>query len=391
MKNLLFILLTSWIILATACSRHTITEITVNGRQVMQLNMKDVRDSARINLSDMATDLRFVRLETRPECLIAAAKYYISDNYILARTRTAIYQFDSFGRYIRTLAVQGQGPREFSRADLVIDEKNNRVIISDESKTTYLLSFDLTNGNYLGDIPKAVSAVTRRMCLTAYGSLACVPYMEPGGIPMPYFLYWQDMNGKLLDYVPGRAGLAIMRDNYLERIPEGYRYMLAYNNRDTIYTLKDKTLLPYLVINHGETVPENMEAEGYRAAKIAMETQRYLFLTQQMVTRAVTNGNSTTVQWTQNEFVLDKKLRRAYPVKGIFNDFMGDSQPVSLFSVHPDNIICLTLQALEVIGIAERAIEDPKSDQKLIGRMMLLKEAVGREDNPVLLVGKIRF
>jgi hypothetical protein len=356
----------------------------------MQLNIDKIHDTIRVNLSDIAADFHFIRLETRPECLIASAKYYVSDKYILAQTRSAIYQFDAEGRYIRTLAVAGEGPREFTRASWVIDENNNRVIIADEGKVNYLLCFDLNTGEYLGDIPKAVKGTTRRMALTAYGSLACVPYMSPGEKPDPFYLYWQDMSGKLLDFVPGKPNLAIMRDNYLAATPDGYRYMLAYNNRDTIYTLSDKNLIPWLTINHGETVPESMEAQGYRTMKIAMETDRYLFLTRQLITKVTSSGTNTSIAWSHNDYLLDKQRHRAFLTNGLYNDFMGDPQPAGLFTIQPNNLICTAMQAPEVIGITERAIENPKSDQKLIGRMKQLREAVLAEDNPVLLIGIVR-
>jgi len=370
---------------------HSVTLLDgSNGAPLMVLNIKDTRDSTVIPLSGIASDLHFIRLETLPECLINSATYYITTNYILSKTKTAIYQFDHRGTFVRILATRGQGPREFSMSEWLVDEKENSLIISDEQKAGYFLHYDLVTGEYLGDIPKAIPGVTRKFAITAYGSLVCVPYMSPENSQDLYYLYWQDKNGKLIDTIRGPSGLAIYRDVYFSKITEGYRFMPAYTNKDTIYTIRDKKLIPYLAFNQGEPVPEDMEAEGYRSMRIAMETERYLFLNKLQVTKVATSGNNTSVTWNSNDYLFDKQAKKAYGIAGLYNDFTGSHQPIQTFSIQPDQVICCAFQAMEFIGIAERAIENPKSDQKLIGRMKEMLDLVGRDDNPVLLVGKLK-
>ena len=356
----------------------------------MVMNLKSISDSTKINLSDFASDLKFIPLETLPECLISYATYYITANYILAKTKSGIYQFDIDGKFIRLLVTSGQGPREFSAAEWVIDEKKNRLILADEQKPGFFMYFDLKTGEYLGDIPKAIPGATRKFALTGYGSLACVPFMNPDDHSGPYYLYWQDLNGKLLDAIKGPADLAIYRDNYLEKLPDGYRYALAYTNKDTLYSVLDKKLIPYLAFNHGEEVPESMEALGYRTMRIALETENYLILNKLQISKVATSGENNTITWEADDYLLDKEHLKAYLISGIYNDFIGAYQQTQTFKILPNNIIYNSLQALELLGIVERAIESPKSDQKLIGRMEQIREHIGREDNPVLLVGRVK-
>ncbi|MCX6223422.1 MAG: 6-bladed beta-propeller [Bacteroidia bacterium] len=368
----------------------SVTQIIQNGNPLMVMNLKSTRDSTVIKLTDIATDLRFIHLETIPECLISHATYYITDKYILAKTKTGIYQFDHKGKFIRTLVTKGEGPREFEAAEWVVDDKNETMILADEQKSGYFMHFDLKSGDYLGDIPKAVQGVTRRFSLTDYGSLACVPFMLPGNHPDQFYMYWQDLKGNLTDTLKGPANLAIMRDNYFEPLPDGYRCLLAYTNKDTIYTVRNKTLIPFLAFNHGEDVPESMETFGYRTMRITIETDRYLFLNKLQITNVMTSGNHSTVTWDANDYLVDKTQKKAFLIAGIYNDFIGALQQTQTFNILPNNQIYNALQALELIGIAERAIENPKSDQKLIGRMTNLLDQISRDDNPVLLVGRVR-
>jgi hypothetical protein len=372
-----------------SCSKsdQSITQINNPGGPLMIMNLQSIKDSTKINFSDIATDIRIIRLETLPECLISSATYYITNNYILAKTKTAILQFDHLGKFIRVLATRGEGPREFGTAEWVVDEKTQRLILADEQKTGYFLYFDLKTGEYLQDIPKAIPGVTRKFALTAYGSLACVPYMSPGVQPDQYYLYWQDIQGKFLDAIKGPAGLAIYRGNFFEQIPEGYRYKLAHVKGDTIYTIRDKKLIPYLAFNHGEDFPDDMESEGYRHMTVTLETRYYMFLDKLQISNTLTSGNNTSISWTGFDYLLDKQQKKAFLVSGIYNDFIGAYQPAQAYKKLPNHIIYNALQAFELIGIAERTINSPKSDQKLIGRMKEIAVQINREDNPVLVIG----
>lgn len=392
MKSFYIRILIGFAIVSCSCSHkdHSVTLIRQNGNPLMIMNQNRISDSIIINLSDIAKDLKFIRLETNPECLIARSTYYITDKYILAKTKNGIFQFDINGKFMRNLVTRGEGPREFSEAEWVVDEKKERLILADEQKTTYFLYFDLKTGEYLGDIPKAIQGVTRKFVLTKYGSLACVPYLSPGTDPGPLYLYWQDLEGKLIDMVRGPADLGIFRGNYLSQIPEGYRYQLAINNKDTIYTLREKALIPYLAFNHGEEVPENMDETGFRIMKIVLETDRYLFLCKDQITHVVKSENNPSTSWNSSEYVLDKDHSKAFAIPGIFNDLVGASEPAQFFKILPNAVIYTALQTLELLGMAERAIANPKSDQKLIGRMEEIRDQLNRDDNPVLLVGKIK-
>jgi hypothetical protein len=392
MKRLYFIILSSLIFLLHSCSEKIppVSVSLLNGHELLVLNMKSIRDSTRLNLTDIATNLRFIPLETLPECLISQATYYLTDDYILAKTKTGIYQFDNSGRFIRILVTPGQGPREYTAAEWVIDEKNDRLILADEQHTGYFLYFDLKTGEYLGDIPKAIPGITRKFAITAYGSLACVPYISPGGQTDPLYLYWQDLSGKLLDTVKGPSNLAIYHDNYFEKLPDGYRYMLAHNNRDTIYHLRDKKLIPYLAFNHGEEIPILMEEPGYRTMKIALETGELIVLSKLQVTNVLSSGDHTSISWTGSDYLLDKVNKKALLISGLYNDFIAAAQPVQSCRILPNKRIYCALQALELLGMAERAINSPKSDQKLIGRMEEIRTQISREDNPVLVAGVLK-
>ncbi|MCL2738382.1 MAG: 6-bladed beta-propeller [Bacteroidales bacterium] len=67
-----------------------------------------------LKLSDLLDDITIVPLETRDDLLLSTrASFTVSSRYILADVQDKLLQFDRQGKFIRTLATQGNGPNEF--------------------------------------------------------------------------------------------------------------------------------------------------------------------------------------------------------------------------------------------------------------------------------------
>jgi hypothetical protein len=166
--------------------------------------------------------------------------------------------------------------------------------------------------------------------------------------------------------------------------------MLAMANRDTIYSLTDKKLIPAVVFNYRDPVPDNMETVGFRYMKISLETDRYLFCTNSQVVKLESSGENQIMHWAQTDFVIDKSQKAVWNTSGIYNDFIGATLLPQQYRIQSNGFIFNAIQSLELIGISERTIANPKSDQKLIWRMEQIRNQTNREDNPILIVGKVR-
>lgn len=85
-----------------------------------------------LNASECISEIEYVALETAPQCLIGETHHiYISENYILAYSKTSCMLFSRQGKFIRNIGSYGMGPEEYDRAyNIEIDEKSGMIYLS---------------------------------------------------------------------------------------------------------------------------------------------------------------------------------------------------------------------------------------------------------------------
>lgn len=107
---------------------------------------------SRLPMSALYSDLRYIKLETTPQSLIAQVAKVIplKERLVIVDKMTSqILLFEKDGRFITCIGKKGNGPGEFvDIEDVAIDEKNNHVYVLDKSGQCISV-FDLQN-NYLG-------------------------------------------------------------------------------------------------------------------------------------------------------------------------------------------------------------------------------------------------
>lgn len=105
-------------------------------------------------LSEIARDIKYIPLETKPECLLQQdiTKIEIFNDEIFICDDSHVYTFDMNGRFINKIAKQGRGPGEYQSQGFqhfLIDSVHSNVMIFDLiSKRIITYSFD---GSYQYD------------------------------------------------------------------------------------------------------------------------------------------------------------------------------------------------------------------------------------------------
>lgn len=109
-----------------------------------------------ILLSSIATDIEYIPLETRPECMLgdpASLRIITMDEYILAGMRL----FDRQGKYISTIGRKGKGPQEYVvAASVACNEKMKRIDVLDTGSDR-IVSYGF-NGEFIREIAIAKNA-----------------------------------------------------------------------------------------------------------------------------------------------------------------------------------------------------------------------------------------
>lgn len=141
-----FLLLLCCILIVFGCKNY-------NGKQsrleVIEINASD---TVPLNLSVIAESSEIIKLEASEACIMDnLLGLEESADYIFARDRKNLYQFDRKGKFIRKIGTSGKGPHEYNSINcFTIDAQSKKVLIGTLGK---ILCFDF-EGNFILEIKK---------------------------------------------------------------------------------------------------------------------------------------------------------------------------------------------------------------------------------------------
>lgn len=260
-----------------------------------------------IKLSELAKDIRILPLETKEEALFSDRfSSWIGDKYLLLVTSDALFQFDTNGKYIRTLGTQGRGPGEFFRIEAItVDEEKDRVYYIDRAKRG-IWGYDLKSGEALKGIESEF----------AYGEFLYMPKEEVlsgvalNGVPSRYRAFKITTDGLLLDTLR-KAKFEIfdltasLNPSHLVLLKDGIHYHLS--DSDTLFVLQDNKIRPYCTWQWEE---KTKSAEGFTEGiltGVAYENDRLLCL-RKVKWNKYTNENQVKITTDiLGKYVVDKK------------------------------------------------------------------------------------
>lgn len=195
--------------------------ITLNLAKAITQNPKTVM------LSDIASDIKYIPLETKDNCLIGGElSIGISGTAIIAadhQTRS-FYRFDTSGKFTNQIGRQGQGPGEYSVGLFYMTDPVEKHIYIQDFGNLFCYDF---NGKFIKriDTPSlnmGVSEMLNRDYIVYSNNL----YFE--NKKNPHQLYVIDKNGKEINKWKGF-------------IEQGKRYGIILSSRDYMYTFNGAT------------------------------------------------------------------------------------------------------------------------------------------------------
>jgi len=289
MRTKLFLFL---IIIFCSCGRKNNRAIE-NASPIRVIDVLAEPELEITNLSDIATDIEYIPLQTSESSLIR----YILDmkareGKIFIKTNTSeLFCFESSGHYLYKLSKSGRGPEEYTyiydfdvTADnhLLLILTTNRILFYNLSDTGFVYSktLNLKNEPYNINISPG-----QKNILLSYGS-------SSGNVPFRNVLI--NLNGDTLRTIPNsyryskntKIGFAATFENiqFKSNNSLNFKFWLS----DTVFTLNlDNKIVPYLILDsHGKQTTTDALANfssvqeslsKYLQVNSILETSRYLF------------------------------------------------------------------------------------------------------------------
>ncbi len=219
-----------------------------------------------LKLSEIAEDIKYIKLETTDECLLDyGVVYYSKDSkYIFINSARKLYQFDTSGKFIRKIGRSGQGPNEFILQRLAVDFENEILYIYPLYGRDYILRFDF-DGKPIGKIknelliyPEILTTLNSQL-IYANNPIPNIRKEYKGGYMQ--LLSFNPKENKINYYLPNYYHFHNDRKKYktyiingaftaLSRHSKKLYYWCAY--KDTMYQITSDTISPYIIMYLGK-------------------------------------------------------------------------------------------------------------------------------------------
>ena len=124
----------------------------VSGQGIIEIDIPGLLKTERSPvLSEIASDIQFVKLQTTPECLIqsvASVARWGNNFLVVSNSKKSLFVFSQEGKYLRSVGTLGKGPGEYLEIyGMAFDIKTDHLFILDNGQVK-LMEFD-ENGKYI--------------------------------------------------------------------------------------------------------------------------------------------------------------------------------------------------------------------------------------------------
>lgn len=354
----------------------------LNGNKLYVCDLTKVTDSIVLPLSEIVESIHITRLDTAKEGLIAGGIAFFSDNYIGIKSwgQVPFKLYDKNGKFIRNVGTVGKGPNEYmSLYCAQIDEKNGQVYLL-PWQSQVLLCYDLETGEAKKPIP-LVGSMPKGNFQVMDNKVLAMALPIPGA---PYFVFYQDLEGNVIDTVPARPYLETewgfsneISSDYTER--GNSVYVFRWNPRlDSLYhyDTQARKLYPVFTVDFGaEKIPMH----------VLRETSDYYYAEMMEPVRGQFGGITVGKQ----KYVLVNKKNPGAKFFKIENDFFG-GLGVSMMNDFNNGMFAQNYPAVTLKEKLSEIAKKPDLQPSVKQRIDELLNGLEEDDNNVIIWGKLK-
>lgn len=377
-------------------------KILVGKDSVTIVNLHKADSIIVLKLTDIAEDIRFIRLQNSNSALVADGMTWVSGNRIIVYTDGVVRQFDMSGQYLGRIGDRGHGPGQYTIApsDIYVDEEGERIYMV-QPGTTKIFMYDAKDGSFIQNIPLAYKLEKGRIHVDTENKIvtvAAAPFRYSGH----YANIWtQDFRGRLKSSATKRH-LAVMPD-YSNEVMVGnpigvlqfdYSVFSTIARHDSLYVYRDGQLHPTFSYNWGERrlpVHEYRSTPDFLALVLLADPEHVIAPKPQKGNRKKQeNKNDSAFSIPAlTPLVVDRKSLR-----GNFAYLMLDNIGTVIIKTNwlqqstPENFV-MTFVPMELADLIKAAPQAHEYvDKSVVEYMNHLKDSIHPKDNNYVMVGK---
>ncbi len=355
----------------SACS-VSVEKKQINGEDMLVCHVEKVeKEEYTLNLSEWVTSFDVIPLETHDSCLIKdIGKIVLSENYIGIVDRDVydhpVKLFDRQGQFITNVGQRGQGPEEYlDLSDAYLDEDRNCFYLIGFAGVDKILGYNL-KGEFTKSIPLAFKSIDKPKFFIDGDTITCfsMPLANKSVI-----VFRQTLDGSVIDSVPATPNMyATNYDGEIFVTANASKYELFYTGVDTLF--------------HYNRIHNKLNP-AFTATFPHPTIHTYSELPACFVIWSMDIKNP----YKQQLMVIDKKTQEARYVQ-LKNDLFGNI-PVNFYRYDKGNIIFI-YNSFELKEYIQKALENPGLEKELKERFIKLDQQLTGEENPILMIGKLK-
>ena len=378
------ILLLVILIFTISCKKNDTTLIQV-------YNLDEVSSKTEIKYSDFLDNIHLVKLEMVADYPVSSSylKQWIGGKYILLISRKMTLQYTSDGQFVRELIRNGKGPSEYGEIDYYdVDEQKEIFYFYDHESPGRIRRIDLRSGELLESIKLPdderwllagfVIHDDRLLCFTNNFSEADYRYFylsENGDVEFGF---------SKQAYLDDRPMISLTP--YLNECRGEVTYTQV---RDTLFRLVKDTLEPEMIIRVDNYFSPGTGVNKGSSPQLILNGKEHRLL------------KNTEVEFSQSErgmsfddhgttyFLIDRKQGSITQATHFYNDYF-DIEEEEVDFLCNDGFAYVVIEAIELMSLLAEAPINENANPETKERISSLKKTINENDNPYLLIGKLK-
>jgi hypothetical protein len=359
------------------------------------------KNSTVFALNDLVESIEYIPLETKDECVVGSINdrriFKISDNFILVQcSKTGrFFLFNRKGGFIAQIGDIGEGPGEYLRTanSYFIDEENKQIILFAIQPDRFLY-YDMT-GKYIKSVQSENKDISERTGGTYEsffheGLLLMIPNL--GDVPYSYIILDNNLKTvaqhvKPLQFPKNPNFTVAIRPPFSYYVYGNKMHVRNNNLNDTLYFFENsQKIIPKYTINAGIyevttdlLYDQNFFSKTFLNMMSAFETKDHLFIDYRF------KNKTYYCYFDKNK----KDIFHFSSEAGIQNDFDGglDFWPLQQYN----DLLYKFYDAHLFEENAEKSNKiQPKGPKDAINKLKDFSLKIDAEDNPVLVIAKLK-
>lgn len=352
------------------------------GVSITLINLNAPTDSVSLKLTDIGKDLELVRLATTDSSLLGNATYLIGKKYIVAFSSAHIVLFDRNGEYIRTLAVQGRGPGEYTFiAGRTWTPTEDRVLAVDFGKR-FIHSWSIPDGKYT-KIPLAQKGAVYAVTMLNDSILEIANMRNKQA---KYKLYTQTISGRFLGGVENTSEEDTRKIDFSSNLYNtGNKQYYRPHRTDSVFQVEANSL--HLKYRIPVTSAQQLQIVQISNDKLLASVYNVTGTTSKQANIQGKKVGSVSFSGYRTYYLVDFPNKKVTHFQTINNDYLGTSLAADKLSFLENKQFYVEYPASTLVKLIPEILEKPELDSAVRQRIEKLQTELSEEDNPVLIVG----